>query len=331
MIDGDGNEGKSFVSLDLAARLSTGRPMPDGTEGPGIVNSLIIQDEDGGDDTLYHRLVALGADLDRISLLTASPEDDQPLCIPSRLTLLDEAIRLSQARFVIIDPILAFLDASILACNEQAIRRAFRPLRHMAEKYNCVIAMIRHLAKVMRGRALYRGLGSVALTNVCRSAWLIGRDPHDPDRRVFAPQKSNLAQRQPSLAYRITGSGTAAKVEWEGATLLSADHLVGAAASPELDRAREFLGDFLKGGPRLRNDILAAAEARHIGERTLRRAAKRLELRSRSLWRDHHRHTYWLLKGQCIPLSPDGIPNEFDQLLAKLQREAVGMPSEPEA
>src|SRR6202035_2955062 len=61
IIEGDPGEGKSLVALDLCARLSTGRPMPDGTPGPGIVNSLIIQDEDGGDDTVIWRLKALGA------------------------------------------------------------------------------------------------------------------------------------------------------------------------------------------------------------------------------------------------------------------------------
>jgi hypothetical protein len=35
LIDGDPDQGKSLLALDLCARLSTGRPMPDGTPGPG--------------------------------------------------------------------------------------------------------------------------------------------------------------------------------------------------------------------------------------------------------------------------------------------------------
>src|SRR6476660_4450021 len=58
MLDGDSVEGKSLIALDLCARLSTGRPMPDGSPGPGILPSLIIQAEDGAEDTVIPRLKA---------------------------------------------------------------------------------------------------------------------------------------------------------------------------------------------------------------------------------------------------------------------------------
>jgi hypothetical protein len=35
ILDGDPGVGKSLVTLDLCARLSTGRPFPDGGPGPG--------------------------------------------------------------------------------------------------------------------------------------------------------------------------------------------------------------------------------------------------------------------------------------------------------
>ena len=48
LVDGDPGLGKSLLTLDLCARLSTGRPMPDGSSGPGPVNTLILNAEDGG-------------------------------------------------------------------------------------------------------------------------------------------------------------------------------------------------------------------------------------------------------------------------------------------
>src|ERR1700720_1781447 len=114
MLDGDAGEGKSLVALDLCARLSTGRCMPDDTPGPGVVNSLIIQDEDGGEDTVICRLRALGADCERISIWTPDDNDDEPFSIPSQLKLLERMIIETKARFVVVDPILAFLDASVL-------------------------------------------------------------------------------------------------------------------------------------------------------------------------------------------------------------------------
>lgn len=329
MLDGDAGEGKSLVALDLCARLSTGRAMPDGSTGPGVVNSLIIQDEDGGEDTVICRLQALGADLERVSIWTPGDEDE-PFSLPSQLKLLERMIGDTGARFIVIDPILAFLDASVLASSEQSVRRAFRPLQRMIESLRCVIQMVRHLGKVRRTRALYHGLGSVALTNLCRSTWLVGRDPQCPDHRVLAENKNNLGPPQPSLAYRLVGAGSAATVEWLGASPLCADQLGGGRKpSPKVEAACEFLLEFLKDGPRTSREVRAAARKQSIASRTLNRAAKTLKAKTRHLWRNHTQHTYWLLDGQCIPISasPDGAPDEFDRYLADIEKQRSGVDS----
>jgi RecA-family ATPase len=40
LLDGDPGLGKSLFALDLCARLSTGRPLPDDTPGPGVCNAI---------------------------------------------------------------------------------------------------------------------------------------------------------------------------------------------------------------------------------------------------------------------------------------------------
>src|SRR6202011_835458 len=68
-LDGDPGLGKSLLTLDLAARVTTGRPMPDGT--PGVQGSVIlIAPEDGATDTIKPRLEAAGGDPSLIRLLT---------------------------------------------------------------------------------------------------------------------------------------------------------------------------------------------------------------------------------------------------------------------
>src|SRR5438105_8681917 len=69
ILDGDPGLGKSLLTLDLCARLSTGRPMPDGSPGPDVASSVVLNGEDGGADTVAPRLEALGADLDRVFVL----------------------------------------------------------------------------------------------------------------------------------------------------------------------------------------------------------------------------------------------------------------------
>jgi hypothetical protein len=323
MLDGDAGEGKSLLALDLCARLSTGREMPDGTPGPGVVNSLIIQDEDGGDDTVICRLKALGADCERVSIWTPRDEDE-PFSLPSQLALLERMIGDTGARFIVIDPILAFLDAGVLASSEQSVRRAFRPLQRMIARLRCVIQMVRHLGKVRRTRARYHGLGTVALTNLCRSTWLVGRDPQSLDIRVLAENKNNLGPPQPSLAYRLAGVGSGATVEWLGVSPLGADDLGGRRKpSPRLEAACEFLEEFLKDGPRTPRGMRAAARKRSIASRTLNRAAKTLKAKTRQLWSNHTQCTYWLLDGQCIPTgaSPDAAPDDFDRYLADIEKQ----------
>ena len=59
VLDGDPGLGKSAVTLDLAARVTTGSPMPDGSPGSngGV---LVLNAEDDEADTIVPRLAAMG-------------------------------------------------------------------------------------------------------------------------------------------------------------------------------------------------------------------------------------------------------------------------------
>src|SRR5688500_489845 len=87
MLAGDPGLGKSLLALDLCARLSPGRPFPDGPGCPGPAASLVLNAEDGEGDTTRPRLEALGADLGRVFVLR--PEDGRGLRLPSRLAVLE--------------------------------------------------------------------------------------------------------------------------------------------------------------------------------------------------------------------------------------------------
>ena len=69
VLDGDPGVGKSTVSLDIAARISTGSPMPDGIRRrKGTV--LVLSAEDGLADTIRPRLDAAEADPARVITIT---------------------------------------------------------------------------------------------------------------------------------------------------------------------------------------------------------------------------------------------------------------------
>jgi hypothetical protein len=332
MLDADPGVGKSLLTLELCARLSTGRPFPDDASTPVPASCLLLSAEDGDQDTVLPRLRALGADLARVFLLPREdPKTGMPLRFPGHVRALAENLKRTRARLVVIDPIVAFLAPSINTSNDQSVRRALYPLARLAEKQRCVILLVRHLNKIGGARSLYRGGGSIGFAGACRSVWLLGRDPSSPQRRVLAQVKNNLAPPQASLAFDLTaadevgpgGEKKAARapglplLTWNGPSPLSADDLLGgpiglATEAGESLRAMEFLTRMLKDGPRSTRFLWQHAEAEGLGASTLHRAREKLRLGIRRTWEAGQPVSYWSLRpspGAGAP-ADDPLPPE---------------------
>jgi hypothetical protein len=324
MLDGDPDLGKSLIALDLCARLSTGRPFPDGRPGPGPTNTLVLSAEDNVADTIVPRLCHLGADLARVTVWQRERDDEAwPWRFPADVALLDEALRQTDARLAVIDPIMAFLDDRVLYGSDQSVRRALNPLIQLAERHRCALLMHRHLNKQSAGKALYRGLGSIAFVAAARIAMVVGRDPSDPGRCVLAQVRNSAAPIQPSLAYQITGgAGVPPSLNWLGTTTLSADDLVGVPrkqATPS-NRAVAFLEKFLAEGPRTTKDVWEAAQKERLPKRTLQRAKAGLDISTERTNVEGRAVNYWALPGQTVPGSRTGCP-ELDQMIAELEKQ----------
>jgi hypothetical protein len=324
LLDGDPDLGKSLIALDLCARLSTGRAFPDGRTGPGPVNALVLSAEDNAADTVVPRLRQLGADLERVFVWQReSDAETWPWHFPSDAGRLDDALRRTAARLAVIDPVMAFLDEKVHCASDPSVRRALTPLMDLAEKHRCALLLLRHLNKQGGGRALYRGLGSIAFVAVCRFAMLVGRDPLDPGRCVLAQVRSSLTGPQPSLTYRITGAdGPLPSLEWLGTSPVSADELVARGArrvdNPR-DRAAAFLEQFLAAGPRTARDVWQAAQKAGLSARTLQRAKPGLEIQCRRVQVDGRPVSYWLLPGQELPAG--GLDPELRRMFAELEKQ----------
>ncbi|HKI31853.1 MAG TPA: AAA family ATPase [Gemmataceae bacterium] len=335
ILEGDPGLGKSLVTLDLCARLSTGRPWPDGTPSPGPWPSLVFEGEDNNRDTLGPRLQAFGADLARVFYPDGDdPLTTQPLGLPSGAAALDAAIVRTGARLVVLDPLAEFLDRRVCTNNEASVRRALKPLARIAEARGCVFLLVRHLNKVEGRRALYRGGGSIALVAACRSAWLVAADPDaaadpsdpsPPARRVLASVKNNLAPPQPSLAFELgREEGAAMALTWVGPVAVTADALLArprrVPATPPRDVARAFLKEVLAGGPLTSQDVWQRVREEGLSVSTVRRAKKELGVFSRWLKVDGGVVSYWLLPGQNLPaeVKPQTLQDAMDVELKRL-------------
>jgi hypothetical protein len=279
VLDGDPDNGKSVLTTDLAARLTAGKSLPDGTptEAAGVV---IVSAEDGAADTIRPRFDAAGGDPARARLLG----DEEPFVIPDDIPHLERAVKQVGAALVVIDPIMAFLSGKVNSNRDQDVRRALTPLKQMAERTGAAVILVRHLNKMPGGKPLYRGGGSIGIIGAARSGMMVGEDPDDENRRVLAPVKSNLAAPAPSLSFVLEeAENGAVQVRWLGETDVAATDLLSAPRDEDtsaLGEARNFLTDLLQDGPVPYAEVEAAAEQAGITMRTVKRAKKDLGVES---------------------------------------------------
>lgn len=316
VIDGDPGDGKSTLSLDLAARVSTGSPLPDGSACERG-NVLVLSAEDGIADTIRPRLDAAGADTERVAVLDEVVEagKGRPVELPADLDHVEAIIAAHQVRLVTIDPLMAFLAGSVDAHSDQSVRRALHPLAKLAEATGAAIVVIRHLNKSGGGRAMYRGGGSIGITGAARAVHLVGADPDDDDRRLLACVKLNVATKPPTLAYRLVADPLhgVARVQWDGTSHHGADDLL--ASGDELsdrDEARCWLRHALEPGPRQVTDLEAGAKSAGLHWETIKKAKGDLKVASQRTGFGPRAHYSWSLptamQGPCSPCrDTDGV------------------------
>jgi hypothetical protein len=310
ILEGDPNEGKTLLALDLAARLSRGAAFPGGLELPQPGATLLLTCEDGSADTLLPRLHAAGADCSRIHLMgNPGTPASRPLVFPDDCPLLHDAIRATSARLVLIDPLVAFLSPRLPSGIDQMVRQALLPLAGLAASTGVAMLLIRHLSKTAnRGRALYRGAGSIGLIAAARTAFLVGRDPADLGRHIFACVKNNLAEMPPSLAFAIRSDAQHRPcIDWLGLSPLSADDLVQPQPHrpPEaLRTALALLEETLHQAPASHQLLLRKAQSNDVSPGTLRRAKERLGVQSEMVTHDGQRQWIWRLPDDPRPFDP---------------------------
>ena len=322
VLDGDPGLGKSAMTLDIAARISVGGELPDG-ERYGPAGVVLLSAEDGLADTIRPRLDAAGADTKKIVAVSTVPDGkaERMISIPKDLTLVELAIRRVGAALVVVDPLMAFLSSDTNSHKDQDVRRALAPLAALAERTRAAVLIVRHLNKTEGGNSLYRGGGSIGIIGAARSGLVVAEDPEDPDRRVLAPNKNNLAKPAPSLVFGMgTAPNDAVRVIWHGRSDLSAAQILQPPVDEDksaLSEAKKFLRNELRDGPVAAKQVKKNAREADISERTLKRAKRELGVDSE---KESDGYWTWVLpvgedeEGQVPPNGPVGTlgPLEMD-------------------
>lgn len=288
LLAGDPGLGKSFLTCDMAARVSKGAAWPD-NELPQPVGSVILFNcEDGLADTIRPRLENADADLTKIVAIEGvhffDPKTENVRQRGFSLAvdlprLADELAKLADSRLVVIDPVSAYLGDADSHKNAD-VRGLLAPLAELAERHRVAVVLVNHLSKSAGAKAIYRSMGSIGFAGAARAVWHVAKDPEHELRRLILPVKMNLAADPTGLAYSIEDG----VVRWEADPVhMTADELLAketkAAAGFRESRkseAAEWLGERLSDGPVPSKDVFRDGKDAGFNDKTLREAFKNI-------------------------------------------------------
>lgn len=323
ILGGHVGDGKSTAMAALVAALTSGAPLPDGATVPAM-NVLILGVEDDPARVLRPRLIANGADANRIFLL--EPDTRLRPDLRKDCDWLRDIIRENDIGLVVIDPLGSILRRSDRA-SEGDIRAELEPLMQVIDATGVAVVGVMRVGKGGSVRRPAQSLvGSSAFPAIARSVIMIARDRSAdamPGSRVLEVVKGNYVDPPKPICLTMDASGA---VHWHGPLTTTIDELAAMGDDPRLSRSEReeavtFLTEMLAGGPVSAKIVMEKALKAGFSEITIRRAKKDANIgsyrvtRSKGLWR-------W-----CLPGDEDKV-QEFDHLnhnhWAELSLEELG-------
>ena len=269
---GDSGLGKTTVALDIAARLTTGRPMPLSNAEPITGNVLFQSQEDDLADTLLPRCINAGADLGKFNSIEAVDLNFDEDC-----DIIEQHIKEATARLVIFDPLQSFMGKNADMCRITDIRRLLTNLGGIAAKNDCAVLIIAHQNKGQGSNELHRVFGSVDITATARSVLRISASESDPETRVISHIKSNVSRPGAPIAFRIEDNAPILYVGEYGGDL-EFDEIPD--DSSKRAKTTELIYSMLKDGPIEGTEVYKACNDAGISARTVERVKKELNIRS---------------------------------------------------
>ena len=303
LLVGNPGVGKSFASLDMVSRISTGVLWPDGESLPEGSNrapqgsSLLLTAEDGLDDTVRPRLDKMEADCNKILAIQGSyweskkessdvPVDDETsrpefFNLLRDIELLENKVKqIGDIRIIIIDPLDAYYGARADTHQNALVRAVLGSLAELAQRHHVCIVGISHLRKSSADLAMYRVMGSIGQIAAARTAWVIQPDKENKDRRRLLCLKNNLCREQSGLAFEIKDG----RVEYESGIITeTADEAFEDESNmgPGVQEAIQFLDDYFVDHAKPKaTDILKESQKINISESTLRKAKRQMGITS---------------------------------------------------
>jgi hypothetical protein len=327
--------GKSQIQIWYVACATTGKDWPDGSPGCEPCDVIMLTAEDTLDDTMVPRLIAAGANLDRVHFLPYIKRNgrDETFLLAEDLDKLEAHLRTHpEVGLVTLDPITAYLGSGKGLDSHRAsdVRSQLSPLKAAAERTLVAFSAVTHPPKSAGPNAHDHFIGSQAFIAAARKGHLCapeteadGEDvPRPTGRYFFTDAKRNLTKRTPTLVYRIEDVDTerhdpetgecihAPVIRWEGVEDIMVEEAI-AASKPRSGRenvglkVQKFLTELLAGGPLPYATVMerGAANGYSVDQlKRLKRAMGAVAFKDKAVW-------MWAL-AEHAPGSEEDAPEE---------------------
>ena len=204
LLGADGGTGKGLWQAQLIACVTTGKtsgffPVPPAQTG----KVLILAGEDDPGKVLKARLLAAGADMNRVLCLTA---DDYFQRTGQPLTLKDEALAKFAAKagplLLIVDPLQSFLPAGVEMASRNQMRSILLPLKAIAAARQCAVLLVMHSNKKQGVSDRKRLADSSDIWDMARSVLMMGRSNSD-GKIYLSHEKSSYSRPQQTVLLHI--------------------------------------------------------------------------------------------------------------------------------
>lgn len=294
--------GKSPVTIDLIARVTSGGQWPDGVPNEaGPRSAILLASEDDWHDTIRPRLRLAGADIRLVfkfvSVLTRGEEEMEVT------TALDRDIEQIAAHLrsrddvgvVVIDPITNYLGSKSMN-QEDEMRSILMPLANLAQSFNVCVITVGHLNKRDRDTALLQRLmGAAAFGGVARQVFLFGDDPESDDKfhhiMGFGRPTGTPPLRYMTEAVTTDVGGKPSEVvqvRWLGPAHVDMDEVVNTQKESEktlTSKAVLLIGALLRSGAKKKSELEQALTDNGLDPKALQwhRLKKRCKAESRPL------------------------------------------------
>lgn len=275
LLDGDPGDGKSQFTAWMVARVSRGDILPNG-DRIEPANCFLFNFEDLAGAVIKKRLMANGADLDRVFIQTRRFQ-----LTPEMADWLDGEIAKHDPRLVILDPIQAFITSDTDASNAVDVREFMTRLAEIAERRRCTIICVRHFGKGAHDKAMKKGIGSTDFVGISRNQFGLARRRDDVKGFIVFHMKTNFEKGDAMLFTMGEADGRKGEqpvIGFEGFTKIDPDAFFAADAGkrgPEQDEraaAKAFLLEALADGPKSAESLKEDAKASGVSVSSLNRA-----------------------------------------------------------